>query len=298
MRLAAHRDVILTHVRRWSITGGTLNWLLLGLGVLYLVAVGAFRLARLGRRYPGMFRFGWEHPLGVGGVAMLAIGNWLGLAWSPRERFMGEVGRILYVHVPAAWIAMLCFLLAGGFAAAFLFLGRRSLDSALESACEVGVMQGALLLVLGAIFARPTWGVWWSWDPRLTTSAVMMLSFVGVLLLRGVVRDPDRRATWSAVATILATANVPITYMSVKWWRSLHQIQSETTQGSAIDPAMRWILYFNTLAFVYLTVWFLARRWRLAEARAAAEVPEPLPPDRSKGGSAPPVPSGRAGAAT
>ena len=241
---------------------------LLGLAWLLAAAVPAVRRA---------LPFRWEHPLGMIGVLALLGGNWLGLYWAPAERFMGDVGRILYVHVPAAWLAMLCFSLAFVFALASLFSGRRGMDSAMESACEVGVMQGMLLLLLGAIFARPTWGVWWSWDPRLTSSAVMMLSFVGVLLLRGVVNDPDRRATWSAVATILAGVNVPVTYMSVKWWRSIHQVQSETTQGSTIDDSMRWILYFNTWAFVFLTVWFLARRWRLAEARAEAEVPEPLP---------------------
>jgi heme exporter protein C len=221
--------------------------------------------------------FAWEHPYGVAGAVMLAIGNWLGLFYAPGERFMGEVGRILYVHVPAAWVSMLCFMVAGVCAVGFLMAGKRWWDSAMESATEVGVVLCALLLLLGAIFARPTWGVWWSWDPRLTSSAVMMLSFVGVLLLRGIVRDPDRRATWSAVATILAAVNVPVTYMSVKWWRSLHQIQSETAAGSAIDPTMRWILYFNTLAFLFLTVWFLARRYRVAELRAASEQPEPLP---------------------
>ncbi|HHO52105.1 MAG TPA: transcriptional regulator [Deltaproteobacteria bacterium] len=219
----------------------------------------------------------WEQPIGLYGLVLLIIGNYLGLFVAPGERFMGEVGRILYVHVPAAWLSMLCFSVAFVFAMTFLFTTKRTWDSAMEAACEVGVMEGALLLLLGAIFAKPTWGEWWSWDPRLTSSAVMMLSFVGVLLLRGVVRDPDRRATWSAVATILAGINVPITYMSVKWWRSLHQMQSETSQGSTIDDSMRWILYFNTFAFLYLTVWFLAARWRLAEARAESEVPEPLP---------------------
>lgn len=231
----------------------------------------------LWRRQRPVLPFAWEHPLGAVGLVTLLIGNWLGLFGSPGERFMGEVGRILYVHVPAAWIAMICFALGALFALGYLFTNRRGWDSAMEAACEVGVVQGVLLLLLGAIFGRPTWGVWWSWDPRLTSSAVMVLSFVGVLLLRGVVHDPDRRATWSSVATVLAGVNVPVVYMSVKWWRSLHQTQSETMGGSTISPEMRWILYFNTWAFLFVTIWFLARRYRLAEARAEAEMPEPLP---------------------
>ncbi|MEQ1565487.1 MAG: cytochrome c biogenesis protein CcsA [Myxococcota bacterium] len=219
----------------------------------------------------------WEHPLGVAGLLLVVAGNVVGLTFAPRERFMGEVGRIMYVHVPAAWVAMICFALAAGFAVAFLMTGRRWWDSAMEASAEVGVLTGMLLLLLGAIFARPTWGVWWSWDPRLTSSSVMTLSFVGVLLLRGIVRDSDRRATWSAIATILAGVNVPIVYMSVKWWASLHQMQSETAKGSAIAPEMRWVMYLNFWALLFLCIWFLARRYRLSEARAEAEMPEPLP---------------------
>ena len=220
----------------------------------------------------------WEHPIGAYGLLLLVVGNYLGLFVAPSERMMGEAGRILYVHVPAAWLAMLCFLVAGVFAASFLFTSNRKWDSAMEAVCEVGVMEGALLLILGAIFGRPTWGAWWTWDPRLTTSAVMLLSFVGVLLLRSVVQDPDRRATWSSIATILSAVNVPIVYAAVKY-RGLHQQASEqfANQTSTIDGTMRWVLYFNTFAFLFLTVWFVAQRARLAERRAEAEMPEPLP---------------------
>lgn len=259
---------------RWTISGGMITIAIGLLGLLYLLVVGALGL----RPSRPVLPVAWEQPMGLVGLVLFVIGNALGLFYAPAERFMGETGRILYVHVPAAWLTMVCFLVAATAALGFLFSGKRHWDSVVESACEVGVVEGVLLLILGSIFARPTWGVWWSWDPRLTSSAVMMLSFVGVLLLRGIVRDPDRRATWSAVATILAGVNVPVTYMSVKWWRSLHQIQSETMKGSAIDGSMRWILYFNTFAFLFVSVWFLARRYRLAEARAEAEMPEPLPP--------------------
>lgn len=218
----------------------------------------------------------WEAPLGVYGAGLLVVGNALGLFYAPPERFMGDVGRILYVHVPAAWVAMLFFLIAFVCAVAYLATSRRGWDSAMEAACEVGVVQAVLLLLLGAIFARPTWGVWWQWDPRLTMSAVMMLAFVGVLLLRSVLPDPDRRATWSAVATVLASVNVPLTYYSVRW-RSIHAVPTEQITRSGIDDSMRWVLYFNTFAFLFTTVWFMASRTRLAEARAEAEAPEPLP---------------------
>jgi heme exporter protein C len=220
----------------------------------------------------------WEHPIGILGLGMLTFGNYAGLYIAPAEKFMGDAGRILYVHVPAAWIAMLCFLVASSCALAFLMGGKRHWDSAMESSTEVGIVQTTLLLILGSIFARPTWGVWWDWDPRLTSSTVMLLSFIGVMLLRSVVRDSDRRATWSAVATVISGVNVPIVYQSVKWWRSLHQVQSEMVGKSTIDPSMRAILYFNVFAFLFVTIWFMARRYRLAEARALADLPDELPP--------------------
>jgi heme exporter protein C len=268
--------------RRRCVINGNLITVTVGLaGLTYLLVVGVLAL---NRRERPLLPIPWEHPVGAFGAVLLVVGNVIGLFVAPREAFMGDVGRILYVHVPAAWIAMICFLLAAGFAVAYSFTSRRAYDSAMEASAEVGVMEGVLLLLLGAIFARPTWGVWWSWDPRLTSSAVMVLSFVGVLLLRGIVREPDRRATWSAVATILAAVNVPIVYMAVRWWASLHQVQSEGMAGSAISPEMRWVMYFNTFGLLFTTVWLIAQRWRLAEVRAEAESPEPLPAAPSRVG--------------
>jgi heme exporter protein C len=250
-----------------------LNTVVAIVGFAYLAVVGVLWATGRG----GKFLSRWEHLLGLYGLGLLVAGNALGLFFSPAERFMGDVGRILYVHVPAAWIAMACFLLASVAGLLYLVNGKRRWDALLESASEVGVIEGMLLLVLGSIFGKPTWGVWWTWDPRLTSSAVMVLSFVGVLLLRSFVLDPDRRATWSSVATVLAGVNVPIVYMSVKWWRGLHQLQSETAEGSAIAPEMRWILYLNTWALLFVTIWFIARRYRIARDRADSERPDPLP---------------------
>jgi len=222
----------------------------------------------------------WEHVVGALGLVLFATGSYVGLFVAPPERMMGEVGRILYAHVPTAWISMLAF--TGAFVAALghLFSGRRGFDHAVEALVEVGVVFAGLLLLTGSIFARPTWGVWWSWDPRLTASAVMMLTFIGVLLLRGAVIDPDRRATWSSVATVLAFVNIPITWFSVKWWRSLHQTQSD---GQSMALTMKWVMYFNTLALLLVAIWLVARRWRIAQAQALAEAPPPLPGEEALG---------------
>ena len=217
--------------------------------------------------------FAWEHAVGALGLVLFVVGQYLGLFYAPPERMMGDVGRILYVHVPAAWLARVTFTIAFGAALGHLFTGRKGFDWATEAACETGVMLNALLLLLGSLFARPTWGVYWNWDPRLTSSAIMLLTFVGVLLLRSALRDPDRRATWTSVSTILAYVNIPVTYLSVRWWRSLHQVQSSP---QTVADTMVLVLRLNAFAFLFLTIWFIARRWRIAARRAAADAPPPL----------------------
>lgn len=218
--------------------------------------------------------FDWEHVVGGWGALWLTIGCYLGLFWAPKERMMGDVGRILYVHVPAAWIAMVVFTVAFVAAIGFLMTGKLGWDWAVESACEVGIVLNGLLLALGSIFAKPTWNTWWTWDPRLTASLVMLLTFIGVLLLRSAVREPGKRATWTGVATIIAYLNIPITYMSVRWWSSMHQQQSTP---KTVDPDMTMVMRMCAWAFLMIAIWFMARRWRIAKANALAEMPDALP---------------------
>ena len=116
----------------------------------------------------------------------------------------------------------------------FLFTDSWKWDARLEASIEIGVVLALLLCARASIWAKPTWGVWWDWDPRLTTTAVMLFAFLGILALRAFVDDPVRRAIWSAVATIIAYADVPIVYFSVKWWNSLHQVQS--SPGTVSQP--------------------------------------------------------------
>ncbi len=235
-----------------------------------LIGLAATALLPYWKRRP----FDWEHAVGAWGLLWLTIGCGLGLFWAPKERMMGDVGRILYVHVPAAWIALVVFTVAFVSALGYLFSGRMGWDWAVEAACEVGVVLNALLLVLGSIFAKPTWNTWWTWDPRLTASLVMMLTFIGVLLLRSAVRNPGQRATWTAVSTIVAYMNIPITYMSVRWWASMHQQQSTPR---TIDPDMTFVMRMCAWAFLMIAIWFMARRWRIARAHALAEMPDALP---------------------
>ena len=149
---------------------------------------------------------------------------------------MGDVARILYVHVPCAWNSLLAYTIAFGFAIASLWTRRARWDHLMVGAVEIGLVLNGLLLVQGMLFARPTWGIWWTWgDVRLVFSFLLFLLFAGVLALRAMVDDPARRGSWTAIATIVAFVDVPLVYFCVRWWRTLHQMQS--TPGDDVGRA-------------------------------------------------------------
>jgi heme exporter protein C len=210
-------------------------------------------------------------------LGLLAVGAYLGLAWAPPDREMGDVQRIMYVHVPAVWMALLALTLNFGCSVAYLFKSSWRTDSLAEAAAEVGVVFGALGVVLGSVWGRPTWGVWWTWDPRLTTAAIMLVAYMGYLALRRFVEDPERRAVWSAVVGIVAFIDLPIVWFSVRWWRSLHQIQSTP---KTVDPEMTLALRINSFAFLAVVAFFIWQRYRLGlrERQQEVELPALVPP--------------------
>lgn len=216
------------------------------------------------------------------GATLLIWGSLWGLFRAPAETYMGDVQRIMYVHVPTAWNAMLALTFAFVCALGSLWKGAIAWDSRLEAALEVGVVLSALLCLQGAIWAKPTWGVWWDWDPRLTTTAVMVFAFGAILALRTFVDDPVKRATWSAVATVIAFADVPIVYFSVRWWNSLHQLQSSP---ETVSSAFHWPLRINAFGVLFLMWGLIALRTRVAALRREEEMAPPLP-DLSPRGAA------------
>jgi heme exporter protein C len=206
------------------------------------------------------------------GFLLLVAGSYWGLFHAPRETYMGDVQRIMYVHVPTAWNAMLALTFAFGCAVASLIRGGYRWDARLEAAMEVGVVLSVLLCIQGAIWAKPTWGVWWDWDPRLTTTAVLVLAFSGIIALRSFVEDPARRAVWSAVAAIVAYVDVPIVYFSVKWWNSLHQMQSTP---ETVSRAFHWPLRVNAIGILLLMWGLIALRTRVAALRLERQIQPP-----------------------
>jgi heme exporter protein C len=211
-------------------------------------------------------------------LGLLALGNWMGLVWTPSEREMGDVYRIIYVHVPAMWMAMLALTVNFACCVAYLLQSSWKTDALAEATAEVGLLFGSYGLVLGAIWGKPTWGTYWDWDPRLTAMAIMLVTYVAYMALRRFVEDPEKRAVWSSVVGIISFVNLPIVWFSVKWWRSLHQVQSTP---KTVDPDMTLALRVNAWASLILLTLFLLHRYRIALATREAEVamPEALPTD-------------------
>lgn len=206
------------------------------------------------------------------GLAFLAFGSYVGLFVSPAEEFMGQTQRIMYVHVPTAWSGLLA--ITFGFVCAVLYLLKNDFkwDCYLEASIEIGVLFAFLLCVQGAIWAKPTWGVWWDWDPRLTTSAVLVFAYLGILALRKFVEDPVKRAIWSSVATIIAYVDVPIVYFSVRWWNSLHQQQSSP---STVSSSFYTPLRANAFGVLFLMIGFVMIRSQVAALRLKHELAPP-----------------------
>ncbi len=208
-------------------------------------------------------------------LILLGIGHYVGLAVAPPDREMGDVQRIMYAHVPAVWVAMVALTTNFVCSVLYLFKPGWKTDSLAEASAEVGLVFGAVGVLLGAIWGRPTWGVYWTWDPRLTTAAILLVAYMA---LRGFVEDPEKRAVWSSVVGIISFVNLPIVWFSVKWWRSLHQVQSTP---KTVDPDMTLALRVNAWASLILLTLFLLHRYRTALATREAEValPEALPTD-------------------
>ena len=206
--------------------------------------------------------FGWFAFLFLLASQIIAI------AISPPDRDMGDLQKIMYVHVPAAWMTMLAPLTVLVFGLRYLWKRRVEDDLLAAASAEVATMFAGLTLVLGMLWAKPTWGVWWTWDARLTSMLVLFLILAGYLAIRAMIDEPDRRAQWSAVVGVLGAINVPIVYMSVRWWRTIHQIQSSP---ATVDPAYVVGLRLNAFAMLFVMIFLIGRRYRVALIERSAE---------------------------
>jgi len=214
--------------------------------------------------------------LAISGVAATVV---LGLYVTPNDVFLGSYVRLLYIHPPMAWVAFLAYGVALLSSLCYLWPRTRSLvfDRLAGSSVEVGVVFTGLTLVTGSIWGRPTWGTWWTWDPLLTTTALLFVLYLGYLVLRRVPGDPNVRARRCAIAAIVAFVDVPIVYFSVFWWQSLHQrpsIDDPINHQTTVHGSMAWTLLLGFVSFTLVYGWLLAHRYRLAELEDRGESEE------------------------
>jgi heme exporter protein C len=207
--------------------------------------------------------------LGAASLVALFVALWMALLWSPPDAAMGNVVRILYVHVANAWLAYLAFVVVFLASVAYLWTKRLVFDAIAVASAEIGVLFTGLFIVAGSIWAKPTWGVWWTWDPRLVTTAVMFCMYVGYLLFRSLTNDFERRATRAAVLGVIAVVDIPIVHLSVLWMNSQHQLPTVLRAAGApsLDPSMGLTLGVSVIAFTLVYLALLVERMELERQR-------------------------------
>lgn len=199
--------------------------------------------------------------IGIAAFTLLGLAWFWGLRYAPSEEHMGEIYRIIYVHVPSAFTA---FISAGLILVLSLMtLFRRSETASLwaKASAEVGLVFTIVTLVTGSIWGRPTWGVWWTWDARLTTTLILSLLYAGYLILYSSLAPGPQRDRITAVLGIIIALDVPVIYKSVTWWRTLHQPPSILREGgSSMAPEMLTTLFLCLGASLLVAVWMIVLR--------------------------------------
>ncbi|HUJ64390.1 MAG TPA: cytochrome c biogenesis protein CcsA [Acidimicrobiales bacterium] len=203
--------------------------------------------------------------LGVATLIMVAVTAWLGLVVSPPDQNQGELVRLIYVHPAAATTCYVGFGLCALASLAYLWPRTRSRrwDRLAVASAEIGVVFCALTLITGSIWGRPTWGVWWTWDARLTLTALLLAVFIGYLALRRAIAEPGTRATVSAVVAVVCALLVPVDHEATTWWQTLHQSNTLLRPSPLIHG---WQLLTMLLSFVtygLLFAWLLVHRYRV-----------------------------------
>ncbi len=207
---------------------------------------------------------------GVLAAVSMPLGLGLGLAAAPAEQLQGDLARIMFVHVPTASLSLLAYL-AMAIASFTYYIWRHPVaDELARAMAPLGAGVTGVALATGAIWGHPTWGAWWVWDARLTSTFVLFLIYLGYLALRAAIDDPRQGAVAGAILCMVGAVNLPIVKYSVEWWFTLHQPASNTLGGSAMDPAFFWPLLISMVGVnaLFATLTLLGARTALLRRRA------------------------------
>jgi heme exporter protein C len=205
-------------------------------------------------------------------LAWILVSLYLIFIFVPNEANQGNVYRIMYIHVPCAWATLVGYGVVFVGSVGYLWKRSQFADDLAYAAAEVGFVFGCCLLITGPLWAKPVWGIWWTWDPRLTLTFVLWLLFVAYLLLRSFFVNSGQAALLSAVVGIIGFVDVPIDYMSIRWWRTQHP-QPVIMGGphAGLPPRMEITLFTSVGAFLCLFFYLLRQRLHLGKARRAVQ---------------------------
>jgi len=199
---------------------------------------------------------------------LFVVALYLVLFYAPREAVMGEVQRVFYFHVAAGWVGALAFIVAAVSGVVYLARGDHRWDRVGLASVEIGIAFTLINIISGSIWARPVWNTWWTWDPRLVTATVMELIYIAYVMLRQGIEDPDRRARFGAVYAIVGFLSVPLTFLSIRIFRTIHPVvigsSDPTAQGTFdMTPKMLTAFMFSLLTFTFIYATLLWHRLRL-----------------------------------
>ncbi len=206
----------------------------------------------------------------LAGLSVIAflVALWMVFCYAPREATMGDVQRIFYFHVASAWVGFFGFFVTFVAGSAYLATDDRRWDMLALSSAEIGLTTISMTLVTGMLWAKPVWGTYWTWDPRLTISAVQWLLYIAYVMLRGSVLSPEREARFAAVYGIVAFVTVPLSWFAIRRWRTIHP-QIVSGAGMAIAPRMTHTLLASLAAFTLIYVTLLRQRILLEQEKDA-----------------------------
>jgi heme exporter protein C len=224
----------------------------------------------------GGFKWGYGLTI-VSGVLMLAA-LYMALIWAPDATNLAAPAeryaqRIFYFHVPSAWIGFLAFIVAGVVSVLYLITRRQKWDIWALASVETGLVFFTMVMLSGPIWAKPTWNVWWTWDPRLTISTISWLLYIGYLMLRGAVDNPERQARFAAVYALIATLSIPINWMAIRWWRTIHPAvvlpggNEDALGGFGMSANIQTTLFFCLFAFTVFYIALMYHRIKLGHLK-------------------------------
>ena len=200
--------------------------------------------------------------LNAASAVVMAVALFLVFLVAPREAVMGDVQRIFYFHVSAAWVGYLALLVAALASLRYLLRRGRRWDAVAHSSVEIGLVFITGGILSGSMWAKSTWGVWWTWEPRLTTSAVLWVIYASYLTLRRTIEEQERRARLAAVYAVAGFVAVPVNFMAIRWWRTVHPLIFDRA-GAHLAPVMLVTLIFCVITFTLLYFSLLSLRLRL-----------------------------------